>query len=73
MVFNHDADSMPRVWTGKEDIKTITKEARSVVTCSKFLDESFVLRTFCLKTIECVLFKIAVSEAFICYGCHSVG
>ncbi|KAA8537113.1 hypothetical protein F0562_029591 [Nyssa sinensis] len=28
-VFNHDNDSMPRVWTGKEDIRTITKEARS--------------------------------------------
>ncbi|KAF3450156.1 hypothetical protein FNV43_RR06236 [Rhamnella rubrinervis] len=29
MVFNHDTDSLPRVWTGKEDIRTITKEARS--------------------------------------------
>ncbi|XP_004293731.1 PREDICTED: protein ROOT HAIR DEFECTIVE 3 homolog 2 [Fragaria vesca subsp. vesca] len=28
-VFNYDSDSMPRVWTGKEDIKTITKDARS--------------------------------------------
>ncbi|KAF4362476.1 hypothetical protein CsatB_001403 [Cannabis sativa] len=28
-VFNHDNDSMPRVWTGNEDIKAITKEARS--------------------------------------------
>ncbi|CAN1221474.1 Protein ROOT HAIR DEFECTIVE 3 homolog 2 [Linum grandiflorum] len=28
-VFNHDNDSMPRVWTGKEDIKAITKDARS--------------------------------------------
>ncbi|PON67730.1 RHD3/Sey [Parasponia andersonii] len=28
-VFNHDNDSMPRVWTGKEDIRAITKEARS--------------------------------------------
>ncbi|XP_021887568.1 protein ROOT HAIR DEFECTIVE 3 homolog 2-like [Carica papaya] len=28
-VFNHDKDSMPRIWTGKEDIKAITKEARS--------------------------------------------
>ncbi|KAM7500350.1 hypothetical protein LguiA_024764 [Lonicera macranthoides] len=26
-VFNHDNDSLPRVWTGKEDIRTITKEA----------------------------------------------
>ncbi|XP_060671724.1 protein ROOT HAIR DEFECTIVE 3 homolog 2 isoform X3 [Ziziphus jujuba] len=30
MVFNYGCDSIPRVWTaGKEDIKTITKEARS--------------------------------------------
>ncbi|XP_024019964.1 pentatricopeptide repeat-containing protein At1g06710, mitochondrial isoform X2 [Morus notabilis] len=28
-VFNHDNDSMPRVRTGKEDIRAITKEARS--------------------------------------------
>ncbi|KAM0944076.1 putative P-loop containing nucleoside triphosphate hydrolase [Dioscorea sansibarensis] len=27
-VFSHDTDSMPRVWTGKEDIKKITKQAR---------------------------------------------
>ncbi|KAL1340703.1 hypothetical protein HN51_027172 [Arachis hypogaea] len=29
MLFSHDTDSMPRVWTGKEDIRTITKTARS--------------------------------------------
>ncbi|CAM0881450.1 unnamed protein product [Alopecurus aequalis] len=29
MLFSRDADSMPRVWTGKEDIKAITKTARS--------------------------------------------
>ncbi|XAR67631.1 hypothetical protein NMG60_11002472 [Bertholletia excelsa] len=28
-LFHHDADSMPRVWTGKEDIQAITKMARS--------------------------------------------
>ncbi|KAL9235461.1 hypothetical protein vseg_010219 [Gypsophila vaccaria] len=28
-LFSHDADSMPRVWTGKEDLKAITKFARS--------------------------------------------
>ncbi|GMI86020.1 RHD-like2 [Hibiscus trionum] len=28
-LFSHDNDSMPRVWTGKEDIKTITKDARA--------------------------------------------
>ncbi|KAK9734516.1 hypothetical protein RND81_04G144800 [Saponaria officinalis] len=28
-LFSHDSDSMPRVWTGKEDLKAITKFARS--------------------------------------------
>ncbi|XP_022846900.1 protein ROOT HAIR DEFECTIVE 3-like [Olea europaea var. sylvestris] len=28
-LFSHDSDSMPRVWTGKEDIRAITKSARS--------------------------------------------
>ncbi|XP_057549786.1 protein ROOT HAIR DEFECTIVE 3-like [Amaranthus tricolor] len=29
ILFSHDTDSMPRVWSGKEDIKSITKAARS--------------------------------------------
>lgn len=28
-LFSHDQDSMPRIWTGKEDIRAITKTARS--------------------------------------------
>ncbi|CAA3017457.1 ROOT HAIR DEFECTIVE 3-like isoform X2 [Olea europaea subsp. europaea] len=28
-MFSHDSDSMPRIWTGKEDIRAITKTARS--------------------------------------------
>lgn len=28
-LFNHDSDSIPRVWTGKEDVRAITKTARS--------------------------------------------
>lgn len=28
-MFSHDQDSMPRIWTGKEDIRAITKTARS--------------------------------------------
>ncbi|KAF3518999.1 hypothetical protein DY000_02063775, partial [Brassica cretica] len=28
-IFSHDSDSMPRVWTGNEDIRAITKAARS--------------------------------------------
>lgn len=30
-IFGHDADSMLHVWIGKEDIKAITKAARSAV------------------------------------------
>ncbi|GER53517.1 protein ROOT HAIR DEFECTIVE 3 homolog [Striga asiatica] len=30
-MFNNDSDSMPRVWTGKEDIRAITKTARSAL------------------------------------------
>uniref|UniRef100_A0A453JR21 GB1/RHD3-type G domain-containing protein n=1 Tax=Aegilops tauschii subsp. strangulata TaxID=200361 RepID=A0A453JR21_AEGTS len=29
VVFSHDKDSMPRTWTGKEDVRAIAKEARS--------------------------------------------
>ncbi|KAJ1420304.1 RHD3/Sey1 [Sesbania bispinosa] len=29
MLFSHDSDSMPRIWSGKEDIRAITKTARS--------------------------------------------
>ncbi|OIT20038.1 protein root hair defective 3 [Nicotiana attenuata] len=29
MLFSYDSDSMPRVWTGKENIRAITKTARS--------------------------------------------
>uniref|UniRef100_A0A2P2LVQ2 Protein ROOT HAIR DEFECTIVE 3-like n=1 Tax=Rhizophora mucronata TaxID=61149 RepID=A0A2P2LVQ2_RHIMU len=29
MLFSHDSDSIPRVWSGKEDIRAITKTARS--------------------------------------------
>ncbi|KAA3479113.1 protein ROOT HAIR DEFECTIVE 3-like protein 2-like [Gossypium australe] len=58
-VFSHDNELMPRVWTGKEDIKTITKDARTACV----LQQSAKLLTI-------VLF--AVSEAVSCYGCHPV-
>ncbi|XP_059287533.1 protein ROOT HAIR DEFECTIVE 3 homolog 1-like [Lycium ferocissimum] len=29
MLFSYDSDSMPRIWTGKENIRAITKTARS--------------------------------------------
>lgn len=38
-MFNHDNDSLPRVWTGKEDIRAITRDARSAVIDSKFNDK----------------------------------
>jgi len=31
ILFSHDSDSMPRVWTGKEDIRAITKTACTAV------------------------------------------
>ncbi|XP_074288996.1 protein ROOT HAIR DEFECTIVE 3-like isoform X2 [Silene latifolia] len=46
-LFSHDADSMPRIWTGDEDIKAITKSARtsslkllSVLSVIRLDDES---------------------------------
>ncbi|XP_022724893.1 protein ROOT HAIR DEFECTIVE 3-like isoform X3 [Durio zibethinus] len=36
-LFSHDSDSMPRVWSGKEDIRAITKTARSAVPPAKTL------------------------------------
>ncbi|KAK4491519.1 hypothetical protein RD792_002270 [Penstemon davidsonii] len=60
-VFNHDKDSMPRVWTGKEDIKAITKEARS--ESLKLLSAMAVLRLDERKdTIEKVLFSSLIDE-----------
>ncbi|XP_029128751.1 protein ROOT HAIR DEFECTIVE 3 [Cajanus cajan] len=41
-LFSHDADSMPRIWTGKEDIRGITKSARSA--CLKLLSVMAVIR-----------------------------
>nr|XP_017246024.1 PREDICTED: protein ROOT HAIR DEFECTIVE 3 homolog 2 isoform X2 [Daucus carota subsp. sativus] len=41
-VFNHDEDSLPRVWTGKEDIRTITRDAR--VASIKLLSTMAVIR-----------------------------
>ncbi|KAI5422647.1 protein ROOT HAIR DEFECTIVE 3 [Lathyrus oleraceus] len=42
MLFSHDSDSMPRVWAGKEDIRAITKTARSASL--KLLSVMAVLR-----------------------------
>lgn len=35
-IFNHDNDLMPRVWTGKEDIRAINKTARTSVRIELF-------------------------------------
>ncbi|KAL3851566.1 hypothetical protein ACJIZ3_013448 [Penstemon smallii] len=60
-VFNHDKDSMPRVWTGKEDIKAITKEARS--ESLKLLSAMAALRLDERKdSIEKVLFSSLIDE-----------
>lgn len=55
-VFAHDNDSMPRVWTGKEDIKKITIEARAA--CLKHLSVMAAIRLDDKPdTIENVLFS----------------
>uniref|UniRef100_A0A1D1Y028 Protein ROOT HAIR DEFECTIVE 3 homolog n=1 Tax=Anthurium amnicola TaxID=1678845 RepID=A0A1D1Y028_9ARAE len=41
-VFSHDNDSMPRIWTGKEDIRAITKDARAAAL--KLLSVMAVIR-----------------------------
>ncbi|KAL8508380.1 hypothetical protein ACS0TY_018840 [Phlomoides rotata] len=41
-VFNHDKDYIPRAWTGKEDIRAITKEAN--LECLKLLSTMAVVR-----------------------------
>ncbi|KAK8469738.1 hypothetical protein PHAVU_005G159600 [Phaseolus vulgaris] len=41
-LFSHDSDSMPRIWTGKEDIRAITKSSRS--ECLKLLSVMAVIR-----------------------------
>lgn len=59
-LFSHDSDSMPRVWTGKEDIKSITKFARSaslkllsVLAAVRLDDESDDIdRTLALALVE---------------------
>ncbi|KAK3157989.1 hypothetical protein QOZ80_2AG0131350 [Eleusine coracana subsp. coracana] len=43
-LFSRDADSMPRVWTGKEDVKAITKTARSA--SMKLLSQLAAIRLY---------------------------
>lgn len=60
---------MPRVWTGKEDIRKITKEARAAVCCYNILSACvFVF----FKMIMWFILH-AGSEDFICNGCHTSG
>ncbi|MFS7975646.1 hypothetical protein Hanom_Chr10g00883031 [Helianthus anomalus] len=41
-IFNHDSDQMPRVWSGKEDIRAITKTAR--LSCLQLLSVLAAIR-----------------------------
>ncbi|KAL4367575.1 hypothetical protein GQ457_05G035290 [Hibiscus cannabinus] len=41
-LFSHDSDSMPRIWTGKEDIRAITRTART--GCLKLLSVMAAIR-----------------------------
>ncbi|XP_071689948.1 protein ROOT HAIR DEFECTIVE 3-like [Rutidosis leptorrhynchoides] len=41
-LFNHDNDQMPRIWTGKEDIRAINKTAR--ISCLKLLSVVAAIR-----------------------------
>ncbi|XP_027343426.1 protein ROOT HAIR DEFECTIVE 3-like [Abrus precatorius] len=41
-LFSHDSDSMPRIWTEQEDVRAITKTARSA--CLKLLSVMAVIR-----------------------------
>lgn len=53
-MFSHDSDSMPRVWTGKEDIRAITKTARSAV-CNNYISSHCIL---CLNYILILLIML---------------
>ena len=41
-LFSRDSDSMPRVWTGNEDIRAITKVARSAVSSNRLFNHIIV-------------------------------
>ncbi|CAK7336942.1 unnamed protein product [Dovyalis caffra] len=60
-VFNHDNDARPRVWTGKENIRTITKDALSEAV--KILSVMAAIRLDKKPdNIEKVLFSLLMDE-----------
>ncbi|KAE8715218.1 Protein ROOT HAIR DEFECTIVE 3-like protein 2 [Hibiscus syriacus] len=55
-LFSHDADSMPRIWTGNEDIRAITRTART--ECLKLLSVMAAIRLEdSVDNIEKILFS----------------
>lgn len=70
-LFSHDSDSMPRIWTGDENVRAITKSARAAVRYGIqlcYLNLSYICNTFLTKFNHS-----AVHEVAICNGCNSFG
>lgn len=63
---------MPRVWTGKEDIRAITKDARSAVIFKGLLWMEFNKIYLCIPKMKSSTIFLAVSKAFIGSGCHTL-
>lgn len=74
-LFSRDADSMPRVWTGKEDIKAITKTARSAVRQMLIFNTVYMKQQGIVLGTEAYSFSnfAAVHEVAFYNGCNSVG
>jgi len=69
-VFSHDKDSIPRVWTGKEDVRAIAKEARSAVQEPHTSNNRQLL---CFLFVKCIYAHVAGSQTSVCNGGHSLG
>jgi hypothetical protein len=65
MLFSRDADSMPRIWTGKEDIKAITKDARAAVLFLHLLS----LLCHCFHYLEKELVTLRVISLYLLAPC----
>ena len=72
MVFSHDKDSMPRTWTGKEDVRAIAKEARSAVQDSRLSNMMTNNISLCF-IVKCSYTYIAGSQTSVCISRHSLG
>lgn len=69
-MFSHDKDSIPRVWTGKEDVRAIAKEARSAVQEPHIFNNRHL---FCFLFVKCIYAYVVGSQTFVCNGGHSLG